>query len=61
VDVSDSSKFTVTFPFVKASKSTTGIAGSASLIAFIVSLVISIVSAVLGGSLELLYTMMNTL
>jgi len=62
VDVSDSSKFTVTFPFVKANKSTTGAAGSSSTVTFITSLLISVGAAVLtGGSLELMWCMINTL
>lgn len=62
VDVSDSSKFTVTFPYVKADKSTTGVAGSSSLVAFLTSLAISVGAGILtGGSLELMWCMINTL
>ena len=60
--MSDSSKFTVTFPYVKASKGTTGMAGSSSLVAFLTSMAISVGAGVLtGGSLELMWCMINTL
>ena len=62
VDVSDSSKFTVTYPYVKAGKGTTGMAGSSSLVAFLTSMAISVGAGVLtGGSLELMWCMINTL
>ena len=62
MDVSDSSKFTVTFPYVKADKSTTGVAGSSSLVAFLTSMAISVGAGVLtGGSIELMWCMINTL